>query len=212
MSVLIDLTGQRFGRLIVIERVNDTLDKSGRKYSTWKCQCDCGNYTNATTNNLRSGNTKSCGCYHKEKLKNGKHGYRNTRIYSICNSMKQRCNNKNNVEYKNYGGRGIKVCAEWNKPDGLKNFAEWSIKNGYKENLTLDRINVNGNYEPSNCRWIPLEEQFKNMRKNVYVEYNGEKMIIADFSRRTGIDHRKVSRYLKNGYSIEEILEKELKK
>lgn len=202
-----DMTGRRFGRLTVIERSGYVLDKSNRKSINWKCQCDCGNITYVTSNNLK-GKTRSCGCYLREIA--GKqtitHGFRKTRLYSIYNSMKQRCNNKNNHAYKNYGGRGIKVCDEWNKPDGLKNFAEWALNNGYSDDLTIDRINVNGDYEPSNCRWVSISEQSKNTRRNVLICYEGKTMILSDFSRITGIDHRYISRFLKKGVSIEEII------
>lgn len=208
-----DLTGKRFGKLVVIKKVEPTYDKSGRKYTVWECLCDCGNKTKVRTNNLK-GSTTSCGCYLKsvQGQQTLKHGYRKTRLYTCYNGMKQRCYNPNSIGYKNYGGRGIKVCDEWNKPDGLKEFAEWALKNGYQDNLTLERIDVNGNYEPDNCCWITKAMQAKNTRRNVFVEYEGKKMILSDFSREVGINHRKVSRYLKQNMTINEILEKELGK
>lgn len=207
-----DLTGKRFGKLVVVKRSSDTFDKAGRKYITWECQCDCGNTTYVTTNNLL-GKTTSCGCFLKSIAgqQTIKHGYRKTRLYRIYNGMKQRCNNPNHIQYKDYGGRGIAVCDEWNKSDGLKSFAEWAYENGYEENLTIERKDVNGNYCPENCCWVPLSEQPKNTRRNVFVEYGGEKMTLTDFSRKTGIDHRKVSRYLKRGMTVDEIIEKEKK-
>lgn len=209
MVKFIDLTGQRFGRLVVIKRTEDIFDKAGRRYINWECLCDCGNVTYVTTNNLH-GKTTSCGCYLKEVAgkQTLKHGYRKTRLYTIYNSMKQRCNNPNNSGYKNYGGRGIKVCKEWNKPDGLKEFAEWAFSNGYEDGLTLERIDVNGNYEPNNCCWIPLSKQAKNTRRSVKVTYKGEEMIMSDFARLTNIDHRIVSRELKKGKTPEEIIER----
>jgi len=204
-----DYTGQRFGRLLVLERVENFYDKAGRSYVQWKCKCDCGNITYVTSNNLGT-HTTSCGCYYNEiKGKHSlKHGYRKTRLYRIYNGMKQRCNNPNVNEYKNYGKRGIRVCDEWNKPDGLKEFAEWALSHGYQDDLTIERTDVNGDYCPENCTWIPQSEQGKNTTKNVFVTYNGERMIIADFSRKTGIDHRIVSRDLKNGLTVDEIMER----
>ena len=202
-----DYTGQRFGRLLVLERAENKYDKAGRSYVQWKCKCDCGRITYVTSNNLGT-HTTSCGCFLKEVAgkQTIKHGYRKTRLYTIYNGMKQRCNNPKSPEYKNYGGRGITVCEEWNKSDGLKAFAEWALANGYKDNLTIERIDVNGNYEPGNCTWIPRSEQGKNTTKNVHLEYKGEKMILADFSRMIGVDQRKVSRELKKGKSVEEIV------
>ena len=209
MTKFIDKTGMKFGRLTVLKREEDMIGNDGRRYVMWKCKCDCGNYALVRSSNLRR-NTTSCGCYLKEVA--GKHsivhGIGHSRLYRIYNGMKQRCGNPNFAEYKNYGGRGIKVCEEWNKSSGLKEFSEWALKNGYRDDLTLDRIDVNGNYSPENCRWIPLREQFKNTTRNVFVNYNGERMIISDFSRLTGIDHRVVSRDLKKGFSIEEIIER----
>lgn len=202
-----DYTGQRIGRLLVLERAENGRDGSGRSFKRWKCLCDCGNITYVSQSNLGV-HTTSCGCYLKEVAgkQTLKHGYRKTRLYRIYNGMKQRCNNPNIQEYKNYGGRGIKVCDAWNRPDGLKEFAEWALSHGYQEDLTIERIDVNGDYSPENCKWIPQSEQGKNTTKNVFVTYNGEKMIIADFSRKTGIDHRIVSRDLKNGLTIDEIV------
>lgn len=204
-----DLTGKRYGMLTVLKRVEDTFDKSNRRYITWECLCDCGNITYVTSNNLK-GKTTSCGCYLKSVAGNQtfKHGYRKTRLYQIYNGMKQRCNNPNHIEYQNYGGRGIKVCSEWNAQEGLQEFAEWALKNGYDDSLTIERIDVNGDYCPENCTWIPLEEQAKNTTRNVFVEYEGKKLILSDFSKLIGMDRRLVSKYLKQGLSVKEIIEK----
>ena len=203
-----NLTGQRFGRLLVIEEIEPRRDAKNRIYHRWKCKCDCGNFVNVTTNNLKGNHSRSCGCLQSEVAgqQTLKHGYRKTRLYSIYNTMKQRCNNPNNTAYKNYGGRGIKVCAEWNKSDGLKTFGDWALANGYRDDLTIDRINVNGNYEPSNCRWITREEQASNTRRNVFIEYQNIRYTIAQFSRKFNIDHRKVGRAIKKGLNAEEIL------
>lgn len=204
-----NLKGKQFGRLTVLERSNDTYDKSGRRYITWKCLCTCGNITYVTTNNLH-GKTTSCGCYLKEVAgkQTLKHGYRKTRLYRIYNGMKQRCNNPNRSGYENYGGRGISVCDEWNKPDGLKAFAEWALANGYEDGFSLERKDVNGNYEPNNCCWIPFKLQAKNTRRTVRVVFNNKTMIMSDFAKLIKVDHRVVSRALKNGMTPEEIVER----
>lgn len=157
---LIDLTGQRYGRLTVIDR-----DYS-KKTTAWKCLCDCGNYTIVTTKNLRQKgfSTKSCGCLNKEG--NPIHKQAGTRIYNIYQSMKRRCYNATDEHFKYWGARGITVCDEWLGKDGFIHFYEWAIKNGYKKDLSIDRINNDGNYCPENCRWATAYEQVHNRRKN----------------------------------------------
>ena len=154
-----NLTGKTFGQLTVIERVYP--DNLSKKHTYWKCKCRCGNETTVTSNHLMTGHTRSCGCSHnKLKGENSvlyRHGKRNTRLYRIWSGMKSRCLNKNNVKYKNYGARGIKVCDEW-KNDFMA-FYNWAISNGYRNNLSIDRINNDDNYEPDNCRWITLQAQ-----------------------------------------------------
>ena len=167
-----DLTGQRFGMLTVIERAEN---KSGR--TAWKCKCDCGNISIALASNLVRGFTKSCGC-NVYKDKNKRHGKAKTRIYAIWKAMHFRCNNPNFAYFKDYGGRGIVVCDEWNS---FENFYEWAMAKGYTDKLTIDRINVNGNYEPSNCRWANYNTQARNRRNTIYIEHKGTKMSIADW-------------------------------
>lgn len=205
-----DLTGQRFSRLIVVKELPPITDVNNRKYHYWLCKCDCGKYTKATTQNLIGGSVGSCGCLKEETLgKSGYiHGLRNSRFYSILNSMKQRCNNPQHPNYPNYGGRGIKICDEWNQPNSLPIFTEWALSNGYQDGLTIDRIDVNGNYEPSNCRWATRKEQARNTRRNVFVSYKERKYTLSEFSETINIDRRKVSYYLKKGLTPEEIEER----
>ncbi len=157
----IDLSGQRFGKLVAI---GPTDQRSSGKV-VWECQCDCGRTAYAQSAHLASGHTRSCGCYSGEKTiqMNTTHGGTGTRLYRIWNSMKTRCMNPNCNHFDYYGGRGISICAEW-----LNNFATfylWAVNNGYDQSLTLDRIDSDGNYEPGNCRWATWHEQRVNQRR-----------------------------------------------
>lgn len=153
---LIDITGQKFGRLTVIRRHDS---------KRWECKCDCGNITYSDGYQLRKGITKSCGCYHAEACGNRhrKHGYTGTRLYHTFKKMKERCYNPSSDNYKYYGALGITICPEW--LEDFSKFADWSIKNGYADNLTIDRKDNTKGYSPDNCRWITIQEQQKNRRK-----------------------------------------------
>lgn len=210
MGKLIDLTGKKFGRLTVIER--DYEKKSGGKTPRvyWKCSCECGNITVVQSDSLRSGYTTSCGCYGKEqRLKvQTKHGLSGTRIERIYYNMISRCYNSNTPKFKNHGGRGIKVCEEWLGENGLTNFNEWAINNGYDKSLTLDRINNDGDYAPNNCRWTTNEIQHKNRRTTIYIEFNGERKTVQEWSKELDIPTNTIyGRYFK-GLEPEEILYK----
>lgn len=161
MPPLIDLTGQRFGRLTVIKRAPNGNCGNTR----WECKCDCGKTTYSDSKQLRRGITQSCGCYHKELCgdQHRKHGLSGTRLHRIYYRMRERCYRPDNDNYRWYGARGITVCSEW--MNSFSQFAEWALASGYQDNLTIDRINPDGNYEPTNCRWITIQEQQKNRRK-----------------------------------------------
>ena len=159
MGKIKDLKGQRFGKLIVLEF------KEIKNYrAIWLCKCDCGNFIAVSSNSLLSNKTKSCGCIHSQQLinRNKKHGLSEAKLYKVWQGMKTRCYNPNFMYYCNYGGREITICDEW--LNDFKKFYDWATSNGYKEGLTIDRINNDGNYEPSNCRWVTRAEQNRNKR------------------------------------------------
>lgn len=159
------ITNNRFGRLKVIKEVEASISPCGTKRRKFLCQCDCGESKIVQMTHLKSGHTSSCGCLHKETFSNYKHGLKHHRIHVIWRGIRQRCLNPNNGRYNDYGGRGIKICNEWEKD--FMAFYNWAIQNGYSAQLTIDRINVNGNYEPSNCRWATNSEQQSNKRRKV---------------------------------------------
>lgn len=183
MSKFKDITGQRFGRLTVLYRLHNIKGKT-----KWFCVCDCGNLKEVTLSDLKKGNTQSCGCLYKDI--HTKHKKCDTRLYCIFGAVKSRCYNKNNKRYKDYGGRGIAVCDEWK--DDFMSFYNWAILNGYKDTLTIDRIDVNGNYEPSNCRWVTPKQQARNRRSNRNYTINGETHCLKEWCEIVGLNYRTV--------------------
>ena len=196
MGKLIDLTGQKFGRLTVLERA----EKRGNHYY-WKCLCSCGAEKIVQGCSLRNGAILSCGCLQRENAgaANTKHGLSRSKIWGIYKAMKQRCYNLNNKRYKNYGGRGIRVCEEW-KDDFLAFYNYVSqLEHFGEKGYSLDRINNDGNYEPGNVRWATASEQNRNHRRNVIVEYNGEQMTLAEAVEKSGLSRNTLNSRLKSG-------------
>lgn len=198
----LNLIGERFGRLTVI----DNLGLHNKKVF-WLCRCDCGNVCNVPTGNLRSGNTTSCGCIHKDIVSKQfkTHGLGNSRLHTIWDHMKQRCYNSNNKTYKYYGARGIVICHEW--LDDFMNFYDWAINNGYRDDLTIDRIDVNGNYEPNNCRWNATKQQAQNRRTNRNYTISGKTHCLKEWCEILNLNYHTVYSRLNCGWPIEEALE-----
>lgn len=199
MSKCVDLIGERFGRLVVVERAEN--NSKGR--ARWLCQCDCGEQIIVLGYSLRCGSTKSCRCLHDEG-NNTKHKLCYTRLYNIWSCMKSRCINTKDTRYKDYGGRGITICDEW--LHDFQAFYDWAMANGYSENLTIDRKDNDKGYYPDNCRWATNKEQNTNQRRNRWITYNGETKTITDWARTTNINHSALSRRLQRGWSIEKTL------
>lgn len=190
-----DVLGQRFGKLKVISK--------GKANGSWICLCDCGNVKEIYGNLLLRGVVKSCGCLFHDTMT--KHGHSNDRIYRIWVGMKQRCFNTKSRLYEYYGARGITVCKEW--LDDFMNFYNWSMANGYSDNLSIDRIDSSGNYCPENCRWVTQQTQVNNTRRNTYIEFNGEKKTVAQWSKIKGINTETLYGRVRRGVPTEHLFD-----
>lgn len=191
-----DLTGMRFGKLTVIETAENTSKTD--KHKRWMCLCDCGNYAVKSSAHLKDGNAKSCGCIN--------HGLSKTRVFSVWRSMKDRCCNKSNNQYKNYGERGITICEEWRKD--FLSFYSWSMNNGYADNLTIDRIDNNKGYSPDNCRWSTMKEQQNNRRNNHKLTYNGKTQTLSEWADEIGVKQNTLLYRFKRGWTVDRALSK----
>ncbi len=202
--LLYDLHGKQYGRLTVIKY-------SGvfNKQIYWLCKCECGNEVCIKTADLNSGVKKSCGCLQLESGHNNyKYGCRTNRLYVIWKGMKARCLNSKAPNYAMYGGRGIVICDEWLQ--SFKLFQSWALNNGYSDELSIDRIDVNGNYCPENCRWLTVAQQNNNKRNNRYFTENGKTQTLAEWCKEFNADRDKVRSNLKK-YSLIESLERGIK-
>lgn len=206
MNKLLDLTGQKFGKLTVLSLAGRSSAQGGRY---WLCQCDCGNYREVTTHNLRTsrGGVKACRqCAEKASQANREKftqetlpiqtNVRRERLHGIWTSMKSRCNNPCTAGYRHYGARGIQVCKEWS--DSYRAFKEWALGNGYDDTLTIERKDVNGDYCPENCTWIKLHDQFYNGRRTHYIHYQDKKIPLARMVYDLGLDYGTIIYYLKS--------------
>lgn len=195
-------SGQKFGKLTVLELaekrlyINPQGKKLFKKY--YKCKCECGNEITVYQGQLTSGHTKSCGCITL------KHGCWKSRLYNIWRGMLKRCYLATNKDYNRYGGRGITICEEWK--NDFKTFYAWAMANGYKDDLSIDRINVNGNYQPDNCRWLTNKQQANNKRNNKLITYNGETHNITEWANILCIPRYLIYYRLKANWSIEKAL------
>lgn len=200
MPRLRDLTGYKFGRLTVVERVEN---KNG--HVMWRCSCECGNEKITRADALLTSRTQSCGCFNREQSAkvHTKHGESKIRLHHIWRKIRSRCSDTNNSRYMDYGGRGIRVCSDW---DSYETFRQWALENGYRDDLTIDRIDVDGNYDPTNCRWITNQEQQNNRRDNHYITYNGEKHTITEWARIYGLSENALVHRVQRGWDIERAL------
>ena len=169
-----DYSGIKKNRLTFISFDHIHYTPKGKKVPYWLCKCDCGNEIVVSSKDAFGGHTKSCGCFQKEQASKAqkKHGESDTRLHLIWQNMRRRCYSQNNEKYNTYGQRGIEVCAEWK--DNYIKFADWARSNGYKEDLTLERIDIDKGYEPSNCKWIGMSEQSRNKTVTHYHTIDGK--------------------------------------
>lgn len=195
-----DLTGQTFGRLTVIAPHD-----CGERKIRYICQCSCGGIKIARADALTSGATKSCGCLKKEQDRanltaNHFHKQSGTRLYTIWQGMKSRCNNKHDARYHRYGGRGITICDEWAKD--FSAFYDWAINNGYSDNLTIDRIDNDGNYEPINCQWSTAKDQCNNRETNINITIGNSTRTLQEWCDIFVLDYKKIyARYRREKFT-----------
>lgn len=188
--------GMVFGKLTIKERKGSSKDGC----MVFLCICECGNSIETVSSYLKTGSRSNCETcrqklvldnIRKVSIKNKTHGMTNTRLYNIWRKIKDRCNNPNNSKYHIYGGRGITYHLEWRK---FEPFLHWALSNGYSNNLTIDRINTNGDYSPSNCRWVPTKIQANNRRNNIKIRYLGEERTISEWSDYLDIPFSRINR------------------
>lgn len=198
-----DYTGMKFGKWTVIGTAPNSITKGGYPVSMWDCMCECGTRRAVRGNDLRLGKSVSCGCSMAETPTSRKHGVSGSHLYMVYHGMKARCYNQNNRDYKHYGGRGIKICNEW---EDYTVFEEWAIANGYKQGLTIERIDVNGDYCPDNCKWITQQEQTRNKRTTVYLIAFGKTKPLLEWADEYGISPKILRHRIKRGWAVEDAI------
>lgn len=193
-----DITGKRFGSWTILGYAGN-----GR----WKCLCDCGTERTLQGGQLRNGTSHSCGCKKAERCAAAdyKHGMSKSKIYGVWRGMKGRCTREKDRAYKWYGARGIKVCDDWLK--SFEKFYEWAIKNGYEEGLSIDRIDVNGDYGPENCRWATQKEQANNKRNSTFYEVAGENLTVAQAADKYNVSASGLRKRMKKGVELRDAIE-----
>jgi hypothetical protein len=201
--------GDRINRWTVIKEVESESGSSNFEDKRFLCRCDCGTERVLRYKSLAYKTSKSCGCYMREfNSKNRRKFPQDTvksRIYTIWNGIKCRCYTKSSMSYKRYGAKGITMCNEWRTDFMI--FYKWSIKNGYADNLTIDRIDSNGNYEPSNCRWVDRKTQCNNQRNNHYVIYKGERLTLSQVAEKYNINQHRLACRLLAGWDVNDAIE-----
>lgn len=213
MAKFIDITGKKFGKLTAIKLDHREKNSYSQTVQYWLFKCDCGKEVVLHKQRVMSGNTKSCGCIRHFKLikKNKKHGLSKSRLYVIYSGMKARCYDKKHISYQYYGGRGINICNEWK--NDFYSFYKWAIDNGYDDTkkrgeLTIDRIDVNSDYSPENCRWVSIKEQNRNHRNNYKITFNGKTYCVSEWAERLGIKPQTIKRRIARGWNVREALTK----
>lgn len=194
--VKFDLTGRRFGRLVVLHKTEST-----NKNSRWLCECDCGKEISVSRVHLRNGHTISCGCFQREqaannaKLHKTRHGLSHTKLYKVWDGLRYRCYNPSCHAYDSYGGRGIEVCAEWRT--NFEAFHGWALASGYRDGLSIDRIDNDGNYEPENCRWVTMKTQSRNRRSTIQLTVHGETRSVKEWAEIYGLPYGALQKRLR---------------
>lgn len=197
-----DLTGRQFGKLIVKSFQEKRKRKSETGYKNyWICECECGNETIVESYHLKSGLIQSCGCMRIQAIT--KHDMRYTRLYNIWHGMKNRCLCENTTGFENYGGRGIQICDDWMMFD---EFSKWALSNGYADNLTIDRKDVNGDYCPENCRWVTMKVQANNRRDNVIVNFEDKNYTMSELAEKLNVSYNKLARRIEKYKTVEDAI------
>ena len=200
--------GDRFGYLTVICETEPNITPCGTVQRKFLCKCDCGNHVIRMRSTLQKSKNQSCGCKQltlADRTRKYTKEQRESFLYSTWHGMRQRCLDPNSSHFANYGGRGVIICEEW--LNDYTKFYDWALENGACKQLTLDRIDLNGNYEPSNCRWADAETQMNNTTQNRFIEYKGERLTVTQWSRKTKIQEGTIrARLDKYGYSVGQAL------